>query len=131
MIRFNNLLKQQKGFTLVELLVVVAIIGILAAIAIPKFVDSTSAANGARVLSDLQSLDSAIQQYSATNGASPSALSDVKSFFAGDTLPVAPKAGSKVKINGIVYDSADYGYANGRATFSGKNATELSTAAPK
>ena len=50
----------QKGFTLVELMVVIAILGILAAIAIPKFSDSTSAANTAKIAADLRTIDSAI-----------------------------------------------------------------------
>ena len=50
----------QKGFTLVELMVVIAILGVLAAIAIPKFSDSTSAANTAKIAADLRTIDSAI-----------------------------------------------------------------------
>ena len=102
----------------------------LAAIGIPKFIDSTAAANGSKVLADLRTLDSAIQQYAANNGAEPSQLDDVKSYFAGDVLPTPPKSGSSVKINGTVYTSAgSYGIANGRATFASKNITDLTTAA--
>ena len=55
----------QKGFTLVELMVVIAILGVLAAIAIPKFVDSTAAANTAKIAADLSTIDSAIVMYQA------------------------------------------------------------------
>lgn len=61
----------QKGFTLIELMVVVAILGILAAIAIPKFNESTAKANTARIQADLRTIDSALVQYQVDNGSIP------------------------------------------------------------
>ena len=119
--RFSNLLKQQKGFTLVELLVVVAIIGVLAAVAVPRFVDSTASANGAKVLADLQSMDSAIQQFSAANGALPTALTDLSTYFASGTAPTPPTGKVKIKTYEKAAGSvANYAITAGRATFDGK-----------
>lgn len=64
---FRKSLTNRKGFTLVELLVVVAIIGVLAAIAIPKFASATEAANGAKMMADLRTIDSAISIAIAKN----------------------------------------------------------------
>lgn len=69
-------LSSQKGFTLVELMVVIAILGILAAIAVPRFSDSTTLANTAKAAADLRTIDSAIGMFLAANpGATPTAPS--------------------------------------------------------
>lgn len=64
---FKKRMSNRKGFTLVELLVVVAIIGILAAIAVPKFTEASDTARGAKIIADLRSIESAMQIYRASN----------------------------------------------------------------
>ena len=64
----KNFIKNRKGFTLVELVVVIAILGILAGLAIPRFMDATASARGARIVADMRTIDSAIMMYNAKTG---------------------------------------------------------------
>lgn len=57
----------QKGFTLVELMVVVVIIGILVAIAVPVYNNVTAKANQSAVEANLRTIDGAIMMYQAAN----------------------------------------------------------------
>jgi len=55
------------GFTLVEIMIVVAIIALLAAIAVPNFLRSRKRSQATMIVGDLRQIDSAIDQYSIEN----------------------------------------------------------------
>ena len=59
------------GFTLIELLIVVLIIAILAAIAVPNFLEFQTRAKVSRVMSDMRSISTAIEAYAVDNGTYP------------------------------------------------------------
>ncbi len=69
-----------KGFTLVEILIVVVILGILAAIVIPQFTDASTQARESSLASDLQTLRSQIQLYKVQHKDSLEAITDSATF---------------------------------------------------
>ena len=59
----NKLNKRRGGFTLVEIMIVVAIIAFLAAIAVPGFLRARKRSQAAKILNDLRMIDAAVDQY--------------------------------------------------------------------
>ena len=87
---FNKLqTKRAHGFTLVEIMIVVAIIALLAAIAVPGFLRARKRSQASRILNDLRMIDSAVDQYAIetnrTSGA-PVAVSDWTNYLKKNAL---------------------------------------------
>ncbi|HEY2101634.1 MAG TPA: prepilin-type N-terminal cleavage/methylation domain-containing protein [Chthoniobacterales bacterium] len=59
----NKLNKRRGGFTLVEIMIVVAIIALLAAIAVPGFLRARKRSQATKILNDLRMIDAAVDQY--------------------------------------------------------------------
>src|SRR5204863_1803192 len=59
----NKLNKRRGGFTLVEIMIVVAIIALLAAIAVPGFLRARKRSQASKILNDLRMIDAAVDQY--------------------------------------------------------------------
>ena len=68
----NKLNKRRGGFTLVEIMIVVAIIALLAAIAVPGFLRARKRSQASRILNDLRMIDAAVDQYAIETNRSTS-----------------------------------------------------------
>jgi len=92
--------KNKSGFTLVEIMIVVAIIGLLAAIAIPNFVRARTTSQQNACINNLRQIDGAVQQWALENKASSGqtvSLGQVKPYIKPDAngnIPACPAGGT-------------------------------------
>jgi prepilin-type N-terminal cleavage/methylation domain-containing protein len=85
----NELNKKRGGFTLVEIMIVVAIIALLAAIAVPGFLRARKRSQATRILNDLRMIDSAVDQYAIETNrktGDPVAVKDWTSYLKSGTV---------------------------------------------
>ncbi|MGL4980183.1 MAG: pilin, partial [Plesiomonas sp.] len=86
--------KMKQGFTLIELMIVVAVIGVLAAIAIPKYQDYVKKSELGAALASISALKTGIESYIADKGAFPpnSVVSEIGATGAptGFTISLTP-----------------------------------------
>lgn len=93
------MMKARKGFTLVEILIVVVILGILAAIVIPQFTDASTQAKESSLRADLQTMRSQIELYKIQhNDYLPGVASGTHTSTIGD---ISVALISKTNINGV------------------------------
>jgi type IV pilus assembly protein PilA len=101
-------LKKKTGFTLTELMVVVAILGILIAIAVPIYNNVTSGAKERACEANVRTLESAALQYELKYLKAPEGVDNIKEFIKGGTLscPFNDDATQAAGITDYVYEES-------------------------
>jgi general secretion pathway protein G len=82
--------RQDAGFTLMELMIVMAIIGVLATLAVPSFIGALRAAKEAVLKEDLQTMRTAIDSYTEDKQKGPQGLQDLIDDGYLKAVPVDP-----------------------------------------
>ena len=116
---------KQKGFSLIELLIVVAIILIIAAIAIPNLLRAKMAANEASAVGSLRTINTSCVAYSTSYGTFPTALTNLGPIASGGTA----SSTSADLIDSVLSAGTKSGYTFAYSPASG-NQTYTLTATP-
>ena len=94
----------RKGFTLVEIMIVVAIIALLAAIAIPNLLSARMTANTAASKANIRALSTAAETYSTANsGNYPDTVARLTTFIGSAASYCADAAGGATTVQGYEY----------------------------
>lgn len=127
----KGFLKNQRGFTLLEMLIVISIVGVLAAVAVPRFTNAVALANTARIQSDLQVLNAAVVMYQTEKGTNPSKIEDLSNYVLDIANVKPPKGECRLKDgSSLTVTAAAYGLASDdkdgmQATCEGKKLSEF------
>ena len=124
-------LKNQRGFTLLEMLIVISIVGVLAAVAVPRFTNAVALANTARIQSDLQVLNAAIMMYQTEKGTEPTKIEDLGLYVLDIDNVKPPKGecrlrdGKTLKVTATSYGLLSDEKDGMQATCEGKKISEF------
>ena len=91
---------QEQGFSMLELIIYITIVGIIVTIAVPKYTNAVTMANTAKVQADLQTIDTAVAMYQMQKGTYPSELGSNMSEYLPNMAHVVPPQGKCLLTSG-------------------------------
>ena len=83
--------RSQSGFTLIEMMVVIVILGVLAGLVVPRFIDQPDKAKVVKAKAQIESLSMAIKQYKLDNGVYPTTEQGLKALKEKPTMGRVPQ----------------------------------------
>jgi general secretion pathway protein G len=105
----HHILRSERGFTFIEIMVVVAILAILAALVIPRIMGRTDDAKRTAAKVQIRNIEGALQLYKLDNGVYPSTEQGLKALIEKPSVGVIPK---KWKIGGYIPKLPEDPWAN-------------------
>ena len=120
-----NKLNNERGFATLEVILMITVLGILSAIAVPRFTSVITSANTAKVQADLSTIDNAIALYQMENDSDPIELSQLSKYIQ-DVTELKPPTGSMyVKGDEKKITGPGYVINDNRAKLDGYTAGEI------
>jgi prepilin-type N-terminal cleavage/methylation domain-containing protein len=107
------------AFTLVEIMIVVAIIGLLAAIAIPNMVKARNTAQANACINNMRQIDNAIQSFALENNKKDSDAvteDNIRGYIKGNVMPTCPAGNDTYILGGTVASTPSVSCPNAAST---------------
>ncbi len=125
--KYNQTKQGRKGFTIVELLIVIVVIGILAAITIVAYSGITARANTTKAQTNAANTQKVAEAFNADSGYYPSTVANFTAVYTGGTSGPSSKLPSAITISGTVDPTSGTGTTNLRYQYCGDIAVPTAT----
>ena len=103
--------RAEEGFSMLELLIYVGIVGVIVSFAVPRYNNAVAMANTAKIQADLQTIDAAITMYQLQNGSNPASIGTDLAEYIAHADKLKPPVGKCILKDGGITDITATEYA--------------------